>query len=350
MLRCTTRLPLACLLLACLFSTAAVAAPATTGKPVTVRILNWEEFLSPRVLKSIKNRHGITVEQITFSSTEERDRKLDAYKGRIDLVVADTAWISTLKRRGLVQRLEPARVPALKHVMSRWQSDNDYAVPYLWGHTGIAWRTDKVTQPINGYAQLLALAKQQPRKVSLLDDAHEALRAALYAGGNPPYAMTTAEQVNGAAKLLATHLPNVRIVGSELGEDSPWVTGEIIAGQAYNGDVAYLRDTWKLPIAFAIPSPGCMIWQEHFLLLKNAPDKEAAYRFLEAISDPQNAARNANDVRYATSNVLAVEHLSTTFRSDPIIRPTFDGLKDCYFYQSFGAKTQAAIDAVELGN
>lgn len=344
------RLPLACLLLACLFSTVAFAAPAPAGKPATVRILNWEEFLSPRVLKGIKNRHGITVEQITFSTTEERDRKLEEYEGRIDLVVADTAWISELKRRGQVQKLETARIPALKHVMSRWQSDNEYAVPYLWGHTGIAWRTDKVAQPISSYSQLLALAKQQPRKVSLLDDTHEALRAALYAGGTAPYAMTTVAAVNSAAKLLATHLPNLRIVGSELGADSPWVTGEIIAGQAYNGDVAYLRDTYKLPIAFAIPSPGCMIWQEHFLLLKNAPDKEAAYRFLDAISDPQNAARNANDVRYATSNVLAVEHLPTAFRNDPIIRPTFEGLKDCYFYQSFDAQTQAAIDAVELGN
>jgi spermidine/putrescine transport system substrate-binding protein len=216
------------------------------------------------------------------------------------------------------------------------------------GHTGIAWRTDKVKGPIGSYAQLFALAKKNPGKVSLIDDAQEALRAALYAFSRPPFAMETAAEIQAASRMLQPHLPALRIVGSELEEDSPWLDGSLIAGQAFNGDIAYLRDTFKAPIAFAIPSPGCMVFQEQMILMTTAPHKKTAYRFLNLINDPRTAARNAMDVRYATANTLAAQYLEAEFRNDPIIRPVFDGLDDCYFYEVLDKDAQKALEGVKL--
>lgn len=58
-------------------------------------------------------------------------------------------------------------------------------------------------------------------------------------------------------------------------------------------------------------------------------------------------ARNASFVRYAPSNPLPVARLGEAFRNDPIIRPTFEGLEGCYFYNAFDAATQAALDAIK---
>lgn len=347
-----TILLLAALACAVLATPASAATPARNGTPTgqAVHIVIWEDFISPRVLKKLKNSDGISVELSTFTTSEERDALLAKLKGKVDLVVADSAWVGSMKQRGLVQPIDATRIPSLKHVLTRWQDDLGYSVPYLWGHTGIAWRTDKVKAPLKTYADLLALARQNPGKISLLQDQHEALRAAIYANGKPPYDLKTRPQVAAASKLLDGLRPYVRFIGSELDENSPMVKGEVIAWQAYNGDVAYLRDNYKLPVAFAIPSPGCMIWQEQFLMMKDAPHKDTAYRFLDAINDPELAARNANDVRYATSNVLAIEHLPPEFRNDAIIRPSFNGLDNCYFYTAVDAQTQAAIEAVKVDN
>lgn len=322
------------------------AQAACAREPVTLLI--WEEFLSPKVIKTLKNRHGIEVRQITFTSAEERDELLASNAGKIDIVVSDTTGLGAYLHRGLLDRIDDSRIPNLKHVLTRWKSDMEHAVPYLWGHTGIAWRTDLVKTPIRTYADLFALAQKKPGKVSLLDDQHEALLAARYAFGKPPYEMRSPADVRAADKLLQAHLKDVRIVGSILDATAPLLTGEVIAAQAYNGDIAFLRDTFKVPLAFAIPSPGCMIWQENFLLLKNAPNKAVAYEFLNQINDSVMAAKNASDVRYATSNALAIPNLEPAFRDDPIIRPTLEGLDKCYFYPVFDAGTQQALGAVKL--
>lgn len=336
------------LLLATTPATAANEAAAPALKPETVTLLIWEEFLAPKVVKTLKNRHALDIRQITFTTQEERDALLAKHGREIDLVVADSSAMGNYLARNILQPIDARRVPNLKRVLTRWQNDMNFSVPYLWGHTGIAWRTDKVKHPLNNYADLLALARAQPGKVSLLDDPHEALMALRFAGGKPPYEIRSAADVNATAQQLKSWQKNLRFIGSELTDKSPLVTGEVIAAQAYNGDVAFLRDNFKAPLAFAVPSPGCMIWQESFLMLKNAPHKDGAYRFLNQINDSVLAARNASEVRYATSNALAVPNLDPAFRDDPIIRPTLDGLDDCYFYPVFDAPTQSALGAVRL--
>ena len=99
-------------------NTLAATAPAAPGAATSpaVRVLIWDEFISPKILKLIKNRDGINVELVTFSTTEERDAKLAKNAGRIDLVVADSAWVSEYRRRGLIQPVDATRVPSLKHV------------------------------------------------------------------------------------------------------------------------------------------------------------------------------------------------------------------------------------------
>lgn len=328
-------------------STANAAEPAA-GKPEAVTLLIWEEFLAPKVVKTLKNRYALDIRQITFTTQEERDALLAKHGREIDLVVADSSAMGSYMTRNILQPIDARRVPNLKRVLTRWQNDINYSVPYLWGHTGIAWRTDKVRQPISNYAALLALARAQPGKVSLLDDPHEALMALRFATGKPPFEIRSAADVQATVRQLKNWQGILRYTGSELTEKSPLVTGDIIAAQAYNGDVAFLRDTFKVPLAFAVPSPGCMIWQESFLMLKTAPHKDGAYRFLNLINDAVLAARNASEVRYATSNALAIPNLDPAFRDDPIIRPTLDGLDDCYFYPVFDAPTQSALGAVRL--
>lgn len=311
----------------------------------TVTLLNWDGFLSERTVKLLKNRDGLLIEQITFTGPEEREALLKEHAGRIDLVVADTLGLAGFRSEGLTEPLDLKRIPNVRHLLTRLQAGNHDGLPYLWGHTGIAWRTDLLPEGVRNYAELFNLAARQPGKVALLDDNHEALRAALYAKGKVPYDLHTPEQARRAGELLAPHAAKLRRIGSILDETNPLLTGEVIAAQVYNGDIAWLRDEYKAALAFAVPQPGCMIWQEHFALLRKAPHRDAAYRFLNAINDPQIAARNAADVRYATANAMAAQNLPPDFRNDPIIRPTFDDTEDCYIYEPLDEATRAVIEA-----
>lgn len=323
----------------------ATAAAAPAGDTLTV--LTWEEFIAPATVETLK-KQGVTVRQITFTSEEERRDLLQKNAGKIDLVVGDATAMASLRRERLIDRMDFERLGNARYLSTLLDSSSRYNLPYLWGHTGIAWRTDLVSKPVTDYKDLFTLAKRQPGKVGLIKGAHEALMAAQFAFSTPPYVLLSPTEVNAAEQLLKPHLGNIRLIESQLDEHSPLVTGEIVATQAYNGDIAYLRDTYKAPLAFAIPQPGCMVWTESFMLVKGAPNPDAAYKFLNAINDPALAASNAEAVRYATSNSEALEMVSPAFRNDAVIRPTLKGLSNCYFYREHDKATQQALDKVRL--
>lgn len=325
-----------------LAGTPAVAAPVDK-----VVVLTWEEFISPTTIKALLKK-GLLVEQITFTSEEERADLLAKRAGQIDLVVGDASSQGTFRRARQIERIDFDRLGNAKYLSTLLDSTTRYNLPYLWGHTGIAWRTDLVKKPIADYKELFALARRNPGKVGLIDGNHEALMAARFAFGAPPYVLLSPQEVSDAAQALQPHLANLVFLESELNEKSPLVTGEVIAAQVYNGDVAFLRDHYKVPLAFAIPNPGCMVWTESFMLVRGAPHRDAAYRFLNEINMPALAAANAEEVRYATSNSEALEMVSPEFRADTIIRPTLRGLSNCYFYREHDRATQQAMDQVKL--
>ncbi len=331
-------------LLSSLLTVLPSAAMANTDKVV---ILTWEEFISPNAINALLKK-GLAVEQITFTSEEERLDLLKKNAGKIDLVVGDATSQGSFRRERLIDRIDFDRLGNARYLSTLLDSSTRYNLPYLWGHTGIAWRTDLVKKPIDSYKDLFALAKRNPGKVGIINGPHEALMASRFAFGAPPYALISPQEVNDAYDAIKPYLPNLVLMESELNEKSPLVTGEVIAAQTYNGDIAFLRDHYKVPLAFAIPSPGCMVWTESFMLARNAPHRDAAYRFLNEINEPALAAANAEEVHYATSNSEALEIMSPEFKADTVIRPTLRGLSSCYFYREHDRATQQAMDKIKL--
>ncbi|MFZ5724660.1 MAG: ABC transporter substrate-binding protein [Pseudomonadota bacterium] len=338
-------LPAALLAGLCLLLSAGTGLAAAPADKVVVLV--WEEFIAPSTLAALKKK-GLVVEQITFTSEEERLDLLKKQAGQIDLVVGDATTLAAFRRDRLIERIDFDRLGNARYLSTLLDSSTRYNLPYLWGHTGIAWRTDLVSKPLKDYKDLFALARRNPGKVGLISGSHEALMAARFAFGTAPYVLLSPKEVADAEQALKPHLQNLVFVDSELDEKAPLVTGEVLAAQAYNGDIAYLRDTYKVPLAFVIPQPGCMVWTESFMLVRNAPHPDAAYRFLNEINVPALAAANAEEVRYATSNSEALEMVSAEFKGDAVIRPSLKGLSNCYFYREHDRATQTAMDKVKL--
>lgn len=322
-----------------------LAAPLHAAPSETLSLLTWKEFVSEAVVTNMRDQHGITLRISEFTSDDERIEMLRKNPRRYDLVNGDTNAVDRLRREKLIQRLDYNQIPNATHINKVLKTPSRFSIPYSWGYTGIAWRTDRVKKPVRDYKSLFALAKDNPGKVGLIDSNFEALSSSLFAWSTPPYTMLSPVEVAAARRLLKPHLPNLKSVSLNLDETDGLVTGALIAQQAYNGDIAYLRDTYKVPLAFHVPEPGCLIWTENFMLLKDATNLNAAYRFLNAINDPKLAARNAETIRYASANKSAQAHYSKAFRDDQIIRPVLEDLVKCQFYTGHDKSTEAAINA-----
>ncbi|MFZ5756018.1 MAG: ABC transporter substrate-binding protein [Pseudomonadota bacterium] len=331
------------LLLAGLFATGSAAA---AGRVLT--IINWEEFLSPAAIQTFEKRENAKIVQLHFSTVEESLKLAQANAGKADLMVGGMVVAQQLKAKGLLQKLDRAKLTNVKHALPQFELDPDHVVPYLWGYTGIAWRTDKVKEPVDSYAKLLELARKNPGKVTLTDDGMEFAHAALLMYGKPPYNPDDLPAVKAALAAYAKEGSKLfRIQPSVYEPGWPLTSGEAIAAQVYNGDIHYHRVNHKAPLAYTNPKEGCFFWQEGMMVMARAPQVELAHAFLNYLNEGRVAARNAEYISYASANPFAVQYYSREFLDNPYIRPKLEGTTGCRVNKPLSPATQKFLDTLK---
>lgn len=314
----------------------------------TLTIINWEEFLAPSVVQAFEKKENAKIVQLNFSTVEESLALAEQHAGKVDLIVGGMVVTQQLKEKGLLQKLDRAKLPNVKHSLPQFSIDPDHAVPYLWGYTGLGWRTDKLRDPVDSYQKLLEVARKNPGKVLLTDDAMEFAHAVLLMYGNPPYNLDDLDAIKAAlVKYDADGRRYFRIQESIYDRSWPLASGEAIAGQVYNGDIHFHRADSKAPLAYAQPGDGCFFWQENFMLMSKAPQPELAHRFLNYISEGRIASRNAEASNFASSNPMAAQFYSKSFLESPYIRPKLDGTAACRVNKPLSAQTQKFIDQLK---
>lgn len=323
----------------------ALALPAWANPPATLTIINWEEFLDPRVIQQFEKRENARIVQLHFSTVEESVALARASAGKADLLVGGMVVKELLGAEGRVQRLNRAKLTNVRHSLPQFAADLDYVVPYLWGYTGLATNTAKTREVIDSYPKLLAYARKNPGKAALTDDGMEFAHAVLMMYGNPPYNHDDLAAVKAAlAKYDAEGRKLFRIMPSAYEADWPLTRGDVHVAMVYNGDIKYHREEFKAPLTFSRPAQGCFFWQENFMLLAKAPNPELALRFLNFINEPRVAARNAEAEFYASSNPAAALHYGKDFLENPYILPRIEATANCRVNKPLSPATQKFLD------
>lgn len=80
------------------------------------------------------------------------------------------------------------------------------------------------------------------------------------------------------------------------------ITGKIKLNLAYSGDAVFSIDTARNEadkyLEFYIPEDGSNNWYDGWVIPKGAKNVDLAYRFLDYLSDPENAANNMDYIGY----------------------------------------------------
>lgn len=324
-----------------------VSSTAVAATP-TLTMINWEEWVDPGVVQSFEKREKVKVNVLTYTSVEESLQLLGDNAGKVDILVGSSVLVDQLKAKKQLQKLDRKSLPNLKHILPRFNTDPDYAVPYLWGYTGILVRTDKVKTPVRTYAQLLALAKQQPGKVSLMTDPIEYSYAVDWGlnpkGADPEMLARVKESHETFARDYAD---KVRLYDVDYDEKNPVATGEIIAAQTYSDYATFLATEQGVPVSYVNPDDVCILWMDNLMLLATAPQPALALKFMNYLTDAKISARNAMGVKSTAANPLAMQYYTTEYRNNPVIRPTFEGTERCRVYKSHSPAAQKFYDALK---
>ncbi|WP_317930492.1 spermidine/putrescine ABC transporter substrate-binding protein [Halioxenophilus sp. WMMB6] len=283
----------------------------------TLKLLNWEDYIADSVLAKWEAQSGYKVEQVYFDNDEDRDAiLLFSANHNIDLAVVDEVIGERFGEQELLVELDNNNLPGKANYHPFWsQRCGHYAVPYLWGTLGIAYRTDKVSQPPTSWLDILQPNTALQGHVGMMEDYTDLLAPAFFYLGKSINSEAQ-EDLVAAFELLKAQAPSVltyeyaiTYVGSNEQAD------ELYMALVYGGDQFTLNEQahadqhWR----YVIPSEGTVLWVDCLAIPTTSQNQEIALQFINFLSQPEIAAENAEALYYATPNRAA----------EPLLDPEF---------------------------
>jgi spermidine/putrescine transport system permease protein len=310
--------------------------PAGSQVP-QLNIYIWSNYLSPRIIHGFEREFHCKVNYDLYDSNEALLTKLQAGNVDYDLVVPSDYMVEILARQGLLARLDKSRLPnAWANTDPRFlglpfDPHNDYSVPYAWGTTGLAYRTDLVKENLDSWSVLF-----DPRfagHILLLDDTREVFGMALKKLG---YSLNSTDpgQLRQARDLLLREKPLVKGYNSSNFEQD-LAAGDAWIAQAYNGNMTFvMRDEPR--IRYVIPREGCTISVDCACLPRRAPHKELAEAFINYFHRPEVAGLFVNDCGFNTPNRYDRQEIEPWLLANPAVFPDPASLAHCEFMRDVG--------------
>ncbi len=325
--------------LACLFAFA--TAPALAQGQVNV--YNWSDYIAEEELKRFEKETGIKVNYTTYDSNEILDAKLRAGRSGYDVVVptASPFFVRQLAAN-LYRPLDRSKLknwqnldPTVMGSLAKYDSGNTHGVPWMWGTIGIGYNVAEIKKrmgnaPVDSLSMIFdpaIVSRFMDCGVMVLDSANDVIPAALkYLLLDPD--SKKPEDLRKAGEVLKAIRPFIRKFHS-----SEYINalagGDICLAFGYSGDILQARDraasaSQGREIAYKIPNQGAMIWIDAAAIPKDAPNPDAAHRFIDFLMEPKVAAASSELTGYANGNAAATALLPPSISGNPLIYPNQD--------------------------
>jgi putrescine transport system substrate-binding protein len=305
-----------------------------------LHVFNWSDYIAEDTVPNFEKQSGIKVTYDVFDSNDVLETRLLAGNSGFDLVVPSASFLERQIKAGVFQKIDKSQIPNLKNmdpdIMSRvglHDPNNEYAVPYLWGTTGIGYNEDKIKKILgdarpdswNYIYDPKLVAKFKDCGLSLLDAPDEILKTVLAWMGRDPNSQKEEDLKAAEAKLMPIR-PFVRKIHSSQYIDD-LANGDLCIAVGWSGDILQARDRAEeagqgVKIKYAIPKEGTIVWFDMLAIPADAKHPKNAHAFINYLMEPQVAANDSNFVNYANGNAASFPMVSDNVKNDPGIYPT----------------------------
>ncbi|MCB1079867.1 MAG: spermidine/putrescine ABC transporter substrate-binding protein, partial [Verrucomicrobiae bacterium] len=309
-------------------------------------ILTWDEYFAPEVVADFEAEFGIKVEFVSFGNLDEQEALLRSRPSDFDLTLTSGVKMADLIATQLIQPIQKELLPLFGNMDQRFlglgsDPENQYSVPYMWGPTLIAYRSDKIAEPAQAWKSLWD--ERYRGHVLMLDEPFDAYASALLASGHDINSQDPAK-LDDATKLLldqaqrlGTRFVDIDEVREKLLSGDCWIT------MTYSSDAGVLAEKEE-NIAYFIPEEGASLWLDSFVIPREAKNSRAAHLFLNYFCRPEVAAANSNELWCASANREARRFISEEIKEDPTIYLSDEVLARCEL------ETRASVERNRLVN
>jgi putative spermidine/putrescine transport system substrate-binding protein len=178
----------------------------------------------------------------------------------------------------LVEQLDAAKVPNLKHVRPNLLTPG--FVPHIYSAQVLVYNTDVVKDPPQSLADLLD--PKWKGKVGVLSQGGNQwliMAASLLESG------TTTDFDKAKAFLLKLNANGLRLYAETDAFAPAFKSGEISVAVIWLARSVMWQNA-GVPVKGAFPKEGSILYVSGMVMPKNAPDKDAAYKYMNALLEP----------------------------------------------------------------
>lgn len=343
-------------------SVAAATLMATTAIAEEVRVYNWSDYIDESLLDQFEQETGIDLVYDVFDSNEVLETKMLAGGSGYDVVVPSGTFLQRQISAGAFQKLDQSKLPNRENLwdviedrVSKYDPNNEYAINYMWGTTGIGVNINKVKEvlgedaPVDSLSLIFDPANMEKLSecgVHFLDAPVEMIPAALAYLGEDPDSQDV-DTIEKAEPVLSAVAPYVQKFHSSEYINA-LANGDICVAFGWSGDILQARDRAAeadngVEIEYYAPKEGALMWFDNMAIPVDAPNPEGAHKFLNFIMDAQNMAKASNYVYYANGNKASQEFLEEDVIGDPAIYPDEATLENLYTTSPYDPKVQRVV-------
>jgi len=287
-----------------------------------LNLFAWSEYVPQSVLDDFTKETKIQVNYESYASNEEMLAKLTSGAASYDLIQPSEYVVEALVKEKMLVPLDKSKLPNLKNIGPEYfkqphDPDLVYSVPYMQGTVGIVINSEKVKDPVEGYADVF-----QPKykgRIVILDDALEIVTWGLATFGIGPDGVTS-ENLAKVRPVLAGWLPLVKVYDS----DSPktaLLNGDVDLGIVWSGEAAILIKEQPGKFKYVLPKEGAHMFIDNVVIPKGAKNVDAALAFIDYIMRPEVSKLISEEFPYTNPNLEARKLLTPEEQQNPASYP-----------------------------
>ncbi|MDF0607125.1 spermidine/putrescine ABC transporter substrate-binding protein [Neisseriaceae bacterium TC5R-5] len=302
-----------------------------------LHLYNWNSYLSDAVAKKFEAYCKCKLVQDFYGDNEEMLAKLATGAKGYDVVVPTGFAVEALIKQGKAQALNKQQLPNFKnlnpaYLNSFFDKGNQYSVPYSFTTTLLGFNETKLKElglldKANSWALIFdpAILAKIKGKVTVLDSQRELISAALIylgkpAGSTNPADWKAARDVILKAKPYWAAFNNQSYI-KEL------TVGNIYVALGYSNDMYQAQQDAKkagrkFNLNFKLQQQGNTLSLDNFVVLKDAPRKDLAFKFINFMMDGQNAAYLTNEIGAGNPNAAAIKFVRPELTKNNAIFPS----------------------------
>ena len=306
-----------------------------------VRVYNWSDYIDQSVIDQFEESTGIKVIYDVFDSNEVLEGKLLAGSTGYDIVSPSIEYLGRQIRADIHLELDKTAIPnfnnldpIMMELLSSMDPENKYAIPYLWGTTGIGYNRAAIDEimgegfKMNTFDILFKpdlIKNFEKCGIAFLDAPSEVFKAALFYIGKNPNTKDPSDYRGEAYELLKSIRPYIRYFHSSK-YINDLANGEICLVFGWSGDILQAGDRARevnngVIIEYEIPREGGQIWVDMMSIPNDAPNAENEHLFLDFILQPEVMAMISNKVKFPNAIPESKKFISKDILNNKAIYP-----------------------------